>query len=99
MPLSQSGVAGAVASTSRQTGAALGVAVLGSLVTSSIVGPFAAGFAGAARPAWVVMIGCGLAIVVLGILATGRRAVASATRTAALFDESPTERVAAAAAR
>jgi hypothetical protein len=45
------------------------------------------------------MIGCGLAIVVLGILATGRRAVASATRTAALFDESPTERVAAAAAR
>ncbi|GAA1260457.1 MFS transporter [Pseudonocardia aurantiaca] len=99
MPLSQSGVAGAVASTSRQTGAALGVAVLGSLVTSSIAGPFAAGFAGAARPAWLVMIGCGLAIVVLGILATGRRAVASAARTAALFDESATERVAAAAAR
>ncbi len=87
MPLSQAGVAGAVASTSRQTGAALGVAVLGSLVTSGIAGPFAAGFASAARPAWVVMIACGLAIAGLGIAATGRRAQASAARTAELIDE------------
>ena len=99
MPRSQSGVAGAVASTSRQTGAALGVAVLGSLVTSSIVGPFAAGFAAAARPAWVVMTGCGLAIVVLGILATGRRAVTSADRAAALLDEPTAPPITAAAAR
>jgi hypothetical protein len=41
------------------------------------------------------MIGCGLAIVVLGILATGRRALTSAARTAALLDESTPQRVAA----
>jgi EmrB/QacA subfamily drug resistance transporter len=87
MPRSQSGVAGAVASTSRQTGAALGIAVLGSLVTSTVAGSFA----DAARPAWLVMVGCGLAIVVIGIAATGRRALASATRAAELFDD-PLER-------
>jgi EmrB/QacA subfamily drug resistance transporter len=100
MPRSQSGVAGAVASTSRQTGAALGVAVLGSLVTSSIAGSFATGFAGAARPAWLVMVGCGLAIVLLGIAATGRRALTSAARAAVLFDEpEPTPRTSAPVAR
>ena len=36
MPLAQAGVAAGVASTSRQVGSALGVAVLGSLVTSQL---------------------------------------------------------------
>jgi MFS family permease len=87
MPRSESGAAGGVASTGRQTGAALGVAVLGSLVTSSIGGPFAADFASAARPAWVVMVGCGVAIFLLGLVATGRRALRCAVRAAELFDE------------
>ena len=86
MPLAQSGVAAAVASTSRQVGSSLGVAVLGSLVTSHVVGPFAAGFAEAGRAGWMVMIGCGLVVVVLGIVGTGPRAMASAARTAALFE-------------
>jgi EmrB/QacA subfamily drug resistance transporter len=87
MPRSQSGVAGAIASTSRQTGAALGVAVLGSLVTSGITGSFAADFTSAARPAWVVMAGCGVVIVLIGVMTTGRAALRSAARAAALFDE------------
>jgi hypothetical protein len=87
MPVSQAGVAAAVASTSRQTGSALGVAVLGSLVTSGMTGSFAAGFTEAARPAWIVMIACGLAIIVLAVVATGRRALASMARTAELFDD------------
>jgi EmrB/QacA subfamily drug resistance transporter len=99
MPRSQAGVAAAVASTSRQTGAALGVAVLGSLVTSGIVGTFAAGFAAAARPAWIIMIGCGAAIIVLGIVSTGRRALETAARAAELFDDPAPPRTAAAAAR
>jgi EmrB/QacA subfamily drug resistance transporter len=99
MPRSQAGVAAAVASTSRQTGAALGVAVLGSLVTSGIVGTFAAGFAAAARPAWIIMIGCGAAIIVLGIVSTGRRALETAARAAELFDDPTPPRTAAGAAR
>jgi EmrB/QacA subfamily drug resistance transporter len=87
MPVSQAGVAAAVASTSRQTGTALGVAVLGTLVTSGIAGSLAEGFAAAARPAWAVMIGCGIAVVVLGIVATGRRSLATAARAAELFDD------------
>ena len=86
MPNSQAGVAAAVASTSRQVGAALGVAVLGSLVTSNVVGSFATGFAAAARVGWGVMIGCGLLIVVLGVVSTGSRARGTAARTAELFE-------------
>jgi EmrB/QacA subfamily drug resistance transporter len=88
MPLSQAGLAAAVASTSRQVGSALGVAVLGSLVTSGIVGTFASGFADASGIGWVVMIGCGVVVLVLGVVCTGAWGRAPAARTAALF-ESP----------
>ena len=83
MPVAQAGVAAGVASTSRQVGSALGVAVLGSLVTSQLatsVGDFAA----AARPAWVVVIACGLVVVALGVVGTTERA-ATARRTAERF--------------
>ena len=69
MPRAQAGVAAAVASTSRQVGSALGVAVLGSLVTSQLATSFG-DFAAAARPAWVVVIGCGLVVVALGVVGT-----------------------------
>lgn len=87
MPLSQAGTAAAVASTSRQVGSALGVAVLGSLVTSRVVGPLPAGFADAARPAWIVVAGCGVAVFVLGLVSTTDWARATAARTAAMFDD------------
>ena len=50
MPLAQAGVAAGVASTSRQVGSALGVAVLGSLVTAQLGASMTADFAAAARP-------------------------------------------------
>ncbi len=86
MPLAQAGVAAAVASTSRQIGSALGVAVLGSLVTSRIVGPVATGFVDAARVGWAVMLGCGLVVLVLAVLATGAWGRETAARTAATFE-------------
>ena len=54
MPVTQAGVAAGVASTSRQVGSALGVAVLGSLVTAQLGASITVGFAAAARPAWIV---------------------------------------------
>jgi hypothetical protein len=89
MPLAQAGVAAGVASTSRQVGSALGVAVLGSLVTSRLVtapgGASFAGFAAAARPAGVVVIGGGLVVLVLGVASTTERAQETARRTAERF--------------
>jgi len=84
MPVAQAGVAAGVASTSRQVGSALGVAVLGSLVTSQLATSFG-DFAAAARPAWVVVIGCGLVVVALGVVGTTERARATARRTAERF--------------
>jgi EmrB/QacA subfamily drug resistance transporter len=84
MPLAQAGVAAGVASTSRQVGSALGVAVLGSLVTSRLGGSFA-DFGTAARPAWVVVVACGLAVLALGVASTTVRAQATARRTAERF--------------
>ncbi len=89
MPITQAGVAAAVASTSRQVGSALGVAVLGSLVTARISGPIATGFADASRIGWAVMVGCGVVILVLGVVGTGPWARRTAADTAELFD-SPT---------
>ncbi|WP_130290590.1 hypothetical protein [Pseudonocardia sediminis] len=67
-------------------GTALGVAVLGALVTATIVGPVATGFVDAARVSWVVMCGCGLLVVVLALVTTGRWARGTAERLAVLFD-------------
>jgi MFS family permease len=87
MPLAQAGVAAAVASTSRQVGSALGVAVLGSLVTAHLAA--SVDFAAAARPAWVVVVGCGLAVLALGVLSTTGRARQTARRTAERFMPPP----------
>jgi MFS family permease len=76
MPDSQAGVAASVASASRQAGAALGVAICGSLVA----GASNAGLAAASHTAWAVLAGCGLGIVVLGWVSTGQRALGTAQR-------------------
>ena len=80
MPRSRAGVAAAIASTSRQVGASLGVAVLGSVVTGRIVGPFATGFPTASHLGWLIMAGCGVAVLVLAFVTTNEWA----KRTAAL---------------
>ncbi len=80
MPRSRAGVAAAIASTSRQVGGSLGVAVLGSVVTGRVVGSFAAGFPAATHLGWVIMTGCGLAVLVLAFVTTSTWAKRTATR-------------------
>jgi EmrB/QacA subfamily drug resistance transporter len=75
LPRDQAGVAGAIASTCRQTGAAIGVAVCGSIVAGS-----SAGFVASSHTAWAVLTGCGGATVLLGLISTGRWARARAER-------------------
>jgi len=82
MPRSQAGVAAAIASASRQGGTALGVAVMGSAVLSALHGPIRLGFADASRVGWWIVAGCGAAILLLGIITTGRWAKATAEQTA-----------------
>jgi EmrB/QacA subfamily drug resistance transporter len=85
MPRAQAGVAAAVASTSRQVGSSLGVAVIGSVVVSALVGSLRDGFALASHAGWWVIAGCGLSVLVLGLLTTGAWARLTAERVAAEF--------------
>ncbi len=72
MPRERAGLAAAVASTSRQVGASLGVAVIGAVV--------AAASPDADRVAWVIVAACGVLVFALGVLTTGRWALATAAR-------------------
>ncbi len=82
MPRAQAGVASAVASTSRQFGQALGVAVAGAIVTSAAGDSLTGDIAGASVPAWWTLGAFGLAVLILGFVATTRHARESALRTA-----------------
>jgi MFS family permease len=82
MPRAQAGVAAAIASTSRQVGQTLGVAVVGSLVSSSLVTSSHLDFALASRAGWWVLAGCGVAVLVLGLVATSGWARTTARETA-----------------
>jgi EmrB/QacA subfamily drug resistance transporter len=81
MPPAQAGVAAAVASTSRQLGQTLGVAVVGAVAAAGAVlaGP---GFVQASHAAWWIVTGCGVAVLVLGLASTSEWANASARRVA-----------------
>ncbi len=87
MPPSQAGVAAAIASTSRQVGLTLGVAVLGSLAAGAA--PQAAGpsFAAATHSSWWVVAGLGVVALCLGALTTTAWARETARRTAQRFRE------------
>jgi EmrB/QacA subfamily drug resistance transporter len=89
MPTAQAGVAAAITSTSRQVGQALGVAVIGSAVVSRLHGPLGAGFAEASRAGWWIISGCGLAVLLVGVLTTGRWARATAATVAAGLNPPP----------
>ncbi len=82
MPPSQAGVAAAVASTSRQVGMTLGVAVIGAIAGGTITGALGPGFAAATHPGWWVVGVLGAAILVLGFLTTTPWAEETASRTA-----------------
>jgi len=80
MPREQAGVAAAVASTSRQVGGSLGVAIIGSVVnTSAGIGK---GFAHATHPAWWIVATAGFLVLLVGLGTSGARARESARRTA-----------------
>lgn len=84
MPRSQAGVAAAVASTSRQVGQSLGVAVSGTIVAGAAV------IGSGISAAWWVVAAATLLIGVIGLLATTGRARATADRVADLFVEEAT---------
>lgn len=86
MPLSQAGVAAAIASTSRQVGATIGVAMSGTIVAVSRAR--GADFTTATHPIWWVMTACGAAVLVMGLAANTAWARASTERVAHLFEES-----------
>ncbi|HEY0992491.1 MAG TPA: DHA2 family efflux MFS transporter permease subunit [Kofleriaceae bacterium] len=85
MPRSQAALASAVASTSRQVGASLGVALAGSLAGAGIDAAHRPDFASATHVVFWVIVGLGAAIMVLGAASTGARARASADRVAHLL--------------
>ena len=64
MPKAQAGVAAAVASTSRQVGASLGVALAGAI--AGVSRAHGAGFAAATHPVWWIIVGCGAMVILLG---------------------------------
>lgn len=82
MPRAQAGVASAIASTSRQVGQTLGVAVVGSLVSASLGSSDHLDFALASRAGWWVLAGCGAVVFTLGLVGTSAGARSTARRTA-----------------
>ncbi len=89
MPPSQAGVAAAVASTSRQVGMTLGVAVVGAVAGGGVSASFSSGFAAATHAGWWIVAALGLAVVVLGFLTTTPWADRTARATAARLEEEP----------
>ena len=85
MPKAQGGVAAAIASTSRQVGAALGVAVAGTV--AGVARAHGVSFAQATHPVWWIMAGCGATILFLGWAAATPWAQASTLRVAHLLED------------
>ena len=78
MPRDQAGVAAAIASTCRQTGAASG-----SRSPARSSPPARPAHVRASHAAWAVVAGCGVLVVLLGIASTGRWALGTAERNGA----------------
>jgi EmrB/QacA subfamily drug resistance transporter len=85
MPRSQAGVAAAIASTSRQVGASLGVAIVGTVLNTQLSGSLDTGFVQAARLGWLIIAGCGVLVLVLGLVTTSRWARSTADQVADEF--------------
>ncbi|MFG2277723.1 MFS transporter [Streptomyces asoensis] len=83
MPRGQAGLAAAVASTSRQLGQTLGVAVIGAVLATGVSAPaYRDTFVSASVPGWWILAGCGLVVLVLGAVTTGAWARGTAERAA-----------------
>lgn len=86
MPKAQAGLAAAVASTSRQIGASLGVALAGTIVGTHMHD----GFAQASHPFWWLMTGGGVTILLLAWLSNTGWAHDTTRHAAHLLEEAPT---------
>ncbi len=84
MPRAQAGVAAAIASTSRQVGAGLGVAIAGTVLAASRAHHMA--FTEATHPIWWIMTACAGTIIAAGALSTTEWARRSASSIAFLLD-------------
>jgi EmrB/QacA subfamily drug resistance transporter len=89
MPAAQAGVASAVASTSRQVGMTLGVAVIGAVSAGAITGAIGGRFTSASHAGWWIIASLGVGILAIGLLTTGSWAKRTARRTAAEFEDHP----------
>ncbi|HWF34582.1 MAG TPA: MFS transporter [Solirubrobacteraceae bacterium] len=87
MPAAQAGVASAVASTSRQVGSTLGVAIVGAAAAGGADTALGKNFVQATHPGWWIITGFGVFVLVLGLLTTTRWANETAERTAQSFRE------------
>ncbi|MGW8064826.1 MFS transporter [Streptomyces ziwulingensis] len=95
MPRAQAGVAAAVASTSRQLGQTLGVAVVGAVLAAGVgASSYRDTFVAAARPGWWILAACGLSVLVLGAVTNGRWARRTAERTAERLQSAEVRQVA-----
>ncbi|MFJ7899753.1 MFS transporter [Streptomyces sp. NPDC096198] len=70
LPPARAGVAGAITSTARQIGSALGIAIAGGLVTGT--GP--AGLAHASRPGWILVAACGVLLLLVAHVSRPKQA-------------------------
>ncbi|KUI06190.1 MFS transporter [Mycobacterium sp. IS-3022] len=84
MPTDRAGAASAIASTSRQVGVSIGVALCGSVAGSALAATGDLDFAVASRPLWLICAGLGVVIIALGFYSTSARALRSADRLAPL---------------
>lgn len=98
MPVSQAGVAAAIASTSRQVGATLGVAVIGAVLAAGVATGQGAsadaasestGLLDHAATAWWIVCGCAVVVLVLGVVTTGTWAKATIGKVSGLMTADP----------
>ena len=83
MPLAQAGVASAIASTSRQVGTALGVALAGAIVSTGRARGMS--FTQATHPIWWMMTACCVIVLLFGWVTTTGWALRSTSKVASLF--------------
>lgn len=85
MPASMVGVAASLASSGRQTGTTLGIAISGTIVGSAFnLGGTA--YTDAERGVWWLVLGLGLGLLALGVISTGRWALGTAREASLLFE-------------
>jgi EmrB/QacA subfamily drug resistance transporter len=89
MPPSQAGVAAAIASTSRQVGQTLGVAIVGALAATAATGVLVGHGVQLSDVGWWVVLGCGIGVLSIGLASTTRRARLTAKRVEASAPELP----------